>query len=202
MPGEGYNPDREKCRVVLRNRRPLQERLNAQATEAFRWCLCHGADEDRARNLIGSLVLACKTLQHFGMRHRIGGPSRCMTQEAKERRFAELQAELALAINDLLLLNEVIHVRSGGSQEVAPVLGTESASPPIPPPSETQLKVLEVIQSLPPERGISGKDIIKELKKAGFPIEQSTLTRHIIPDLKKWHGVKNVRRRGYFIPPT
>ncbi len=39
----------------------------------------------------------------------------------------------------------------------------------------------------------------KQLATA-LAIEHSTLTRHIIPELKKLHGVKNRSGAGYYVP--
>jgi hypothetical protein len=60
--------------------------------------------------------------------------------------------------------------------------------------------VLGIIKAHP--EGILGRRIIQELGKHGFPIQQSTLTTHIIPKLKKWYGVENRGGVGYFLPST
>ncbi len=75
---------------------------------------------------------------------------------------------------------------------------------PKPPPlTDHEQKVLDLIKAQPPGKGITGPKILTTLAKQGRILDQSTLTRHIIPKLKKWYGVGNAGGgRGYFIPPT
>jgi hypothetical protein len=69
-----------------------------------------------------------------------------------------------------------------------------------PPLTDTERAVLAVIPRSP--RGCTGKEIIAALAAAadGTELQQSTLTRHIIPRLKKWHGVTNRPHAGYCRP--
>lgn len=76
---------------------------------------------------------------------------------------------------------------------------TEPPPPLAPPPlTETERRVLDVIKAQPDGSGISGREIIRELNRQNFPIEQSTLTRHIIPRLRNFHGVRNRKSVGYY----
>lgn len=65
----------------------------------------------------------------------------------------------------------------------------------LPPLTDTERAVLEIIKKQYSGEGIQGKDIVKQMRGL---IEVSTLTRHIIPKLKT-HGVKNRRGAGYYI---
>jgi len=82
--------------------------------------------------------------------------------------------------------------------------GQPEAERPKPPPLTVhEQKVLDLIRARPAGTGITGRGIIDALNKQGNAPEQSTLTRHIIPKLKRWFGVENAGGgRGYFIPPT
>jgi hypothetical protein len=66
-----------------------------------------------------------------------------------------------------------------------------------PPPTPLQRQVLEIIKNHP--NGIKGPQIISALAKEGDNLDQSTLTRHIIPELKEKHHVRNRRGAGYYI---
>jgi len=69
------------------------------------------------------------------------------------------------------------------------------------PPPLTRLEkaVLNIIKVQPKDKGITGNKIIAELARQRITTEQSTLTRHIIPKLKRWYGVKNRPGVGYYI---
>ncbi len=68
------------------------------------------------------------------------------------------------------------------------------------PLSEREGWVLEVIRSAPQGTGITGPAIIADVRQRHrVVIEQGTLTKHIIPKLKKYYGVRNRRRVGYYI---
>jgi hypothetical protein len=75
-----------------------------------------------------------------------------------------------------------------------------SSAPQPPPLTDIEQRVLNIIKEHP--KGIQGKGIIHNVRKQGFPIAQSTLTRHIIPKLKQWYSVENRRGVGYFLPST
>jgi hypothetical protein len=66
------------------------------------------------------------------------------------------------------------------------------------PMSETEKAVFELLTALPAGEALTGSEIISRLGAKGIPIEQSTLTRHIIPKLKE-HGVRNRRNVGYYV---
>jgi hypothetical protein len=70
-----------------------------------------------------------------------------------------------------------------------------------PPLSDKELQVLKIIKAQ--SRAITGPGIIKAIARStNFIVEQSTLTRHIIPKLKKWYGVKNRPGVGYYWEAT
>jgi hypothetical protein len=77
-----------------------------------------------------------------------------------------------------------VAARAGGMRR----RGGESGAPPL---SENERRVLDLIPFTPD--GITGKQIERE---TGIP--QASLTRHTIPVLKKWHGVKNRPGVGYY----
>jgi hypothetical protein len=66
------------------------------------------------------------------------------------------------------------------------------------PLSDKALAVLHLLQELPPNQGLTGSKILKKLDGKKIFIEQSTLTKSIIPALKP-HGVQNKPRIGYYI---
>jgi hypothetical protein len=68
-----------------------------------------------------------------------------------------------------------------------------------PPLTAHEQAVLEVIKKHPD--GIQGGKILSILAKRGRVLDQSTLTRHIIPKLRDWYRVRNRRGVGYYIPP-
>lgn len=70
---------------------------------------------------------------------------------------------------------------------------------PVPPPlSDDQRLILRILQELEVGKALTGKEIQAEYKKQhGEPPSQSTLTRHIIPHLKKYYWVAN--KNGYYI---
>lgn len=67
------------------------------------------------------------------------------------------------------------------------------------PLTRTEEKVLGLILQQPPGGGITGRQIINQLCREGFLIDQSTLTSHIIPKLKLHRGVRNRGGVGYFV---
>jgi hypothetical protein len=66
------------------------------------------------------------------------------------------------------------------------------------PLSDKALAVLKLLQNLPPNKALTGPKILKQLDTRKIFIDQSTLTKSIIPALKA-HGVKNKPRLGYYI---
>ena len=84
--------------------------------------------------------------------------------------------------------------------KIRPILDQFSAPADSPPPlTEAEGKVLELIKKQPKGQAITGSEIISRLNQQSFPMEQSTLTRHIIPNLKEFYGVKNRRGVGYYV---
>jgi len=77
-------------------------------------------------------------------------------------------------------------------------VGGEGEKPPL---TEKAAAVLKLLRDLPAERGLTGPRILDELSAQTPPIQldQSTLTTHILPVLKKHYGVKNTRRVGYYL---
>jgi hypothetical protein len=67
----------------------------------------------------------------------------------------------------------------------------------LPPMTRLEAAVFAIIYEQPPGAGITGKEIIRELPKKGFTLDQSSLTGRIIPKLKL-RGVKNRRGAGYY----
>jgi hypothetical protein len=79
----------------------------------------------------------------------------------------------------------------------------ESTEVQTPAPSRGELKaipqtVLDIIKKQPKGKGIQGKAIISKLKKKGITLEESTLRRHILPQLKLY-GVINVKAAGGYL---
>lgn len=68
-----------------------------------------------------------------------------------------------------------------------------------PPLGSKASAVLRLIQSIEPPEGITGPEIVLRLDERGVLVEPNTLTRHIIPNLKKHYGVTNKRGVGYYI---
>lgn len=66
------------------------------------------------------------------------------------------------------------------------------------PLSDKARAVLNLLQELPPNQALTGPQILKELDDKNIMIDQSTLTKSIIPALKP-HGIKNKPRVGYYI---
>lgn len=67
------------------------------------------------------------------------------------------------------------------------------------PISDKTAAVYELLKMMPEHRGLTGRKIIEELSKKNIFIDQSTLTKNIIPILKKDYGVKNQPRIGYYV---
>lgn len=81
-------------------------------------------------------------------------------------------------------------------------LGEAPAPPPVAPDAiplpEKQRRVLEILKAIPRGEGMTGKQIINALADG---TEQSTLTKHLIPALKKaGHPIQNRRGgAGYYL---
>ena len=73
-----------------------------------------------------------------------------------------------------------------------------------PPLTDNERAVYKLIDGQPPGEGIIGKQIVAKLEHLQPPIfiEQSTLTRHIIPSLRKHHDIPNRRGVGYYTQST
>ena len=67
------------------------------------------------------------------------------------------------------------------------------------PLSRRAAAVYEILKSLPEHSGITGTEIINKLSQEQVYIDQSTLTKNIIPVLKKSYKVQNKPRIGYYI---
>lgn len=69
-----------------------------------------------------------------------------------------------------------------------------------PPLTEHEQWVLDLIAAQPKGTAITGPRIISAIGvKHHYVMEQSTLTKHIIPKLKRWYSVKSRPRVGYYI---
>jgi len=77
---------------------------------------------------------------------------------------------------------------------------TKKSKKKLKPLSKTAAAVYELLKDLPEHRGLKGREILEELERRDKPIfiDQSTLTKNIIPALRPY-GVKNKRGAGYFI---
>ena len=69
------------------------------------------------------------------------------------------------------------------------------------PLTRQECAVLELLLELPPKKGLLGRDICDRLSRTQYRLDESGLTKRVIPVLKRRCGVQNVRRRGYFLPP-
>jgi hypothetical protein len=107
----------------------------------------------------------------------------------------QLRAKLILPLLQLQIPSGAVGPLPEGQGEGA---GAETAKPP--KLTNTAKAVLAIIKARPKGKGISGKEIIKELQKQGIELEESTLRRSIIPELKL-HGVENHRARGGYLLP-
>ena len=90
------------------------------------------------------------------------------------------------------------------SQEIAPPKPPEKTAPGqanttfLGPLSDNAAAVLDILKKLPADRALTGPKIIEKLADESIFIDQSTLTKSIIPALKA-HGVKNKPRIGYYL---
>lgn len=102
------------------------------------------------------------------------------------RKYPAITATLGIATDD---------GRKNKGGDGTPATG----APPRPPLSDNAAKVREILLGLPSERGLIGRKLLEKLDKHGVFIDQSTLTKRIIPELKPY-GVMNKPRIGYYIP--
>ena len=75
---------------------------------------------------------------------------------------------------------------------------TNKSKKKLKPLSEKAVAVLELLKTLPEHRGMTGPKILETLDAKSIYIDQSTLTKNIIPELRHY-GVKNKPRIGYYI---
>jgi hypothetical protein len=70
-----------------------------------------------------------------------------------------------------------------------------------PPLTPDAAAVLDILKALPQHQAMTGPRILDALAKLNPPkfLDASTLTKHIMPLLKKHYGVKNKPRVGYYI---
>lgn len=87
---------------------------------------------------------------------------------------------------------------------IAAVAKSMPTADSLPPLTDTERAVYELIDGQPPGEGILGKQIIAELQRLQPPIDigQSTLTRHIIPSLRKHYDIPNRPSVGYYTQST
>ena len=71
----------------------------------------------------------------------------------------------------------------------------------LPPLSENAVKVREILLGLPPDQALTGPKLLDVLATQDVFIDQGTLTKRIIPELKPY-GVQNKPRVGYYIPAS
>ncbi len=71
---------------------------------------------------------------------------------------------------------------------------------PLPPLSKKEKAVFDLIKHQPEGSALKGGEIISKLDQQGIFLEQSTLTRHIIPKLRE-RGITNRHGVGYYYDP-
>jgi hypothetical protein len=92
-------------------------------------------------------------------------------------------------------------------REAARQAGKWNARPPgEPSPDETHLTATEramlaIIRIQPKGKGISGKEIIRDLHLKHIALELATLRRHVLPKLCQHFGVINQRAAGGYLIP-
>ncbi len=96
--------------------------------------------------------------------------------------------------DDLRFVSTAVRVMGEEAGRVEADLPDEALANLGTPLTDTQQAALDLILEHSPD-GIMGKQLATALG-----IEHSTLTRHIIPELKKLHGVKNRSGAGYYLP--
>jgi len=96
-----------------------------------------------------------------------------------------------------LVVDERINSIVGGGEKTKPTKarGGEEKREPL---SDNQAAIYELLKELPEHKAMTGKEILKKLEGKGIIIDQSTLTKNIIPALRPY-GVKNKRGAGYYI---
>jgi hypothetical protein len=71
-----------------------------------------------------------------------------------------------------------------------------------PPLKHSEQAVLNIIKNQPKGKGIQGKAIIAALKKKRIDLKETTLRKHILPKLKRFYGVQNIRAAGGYLIPV
>ena len=86
------------------------------------------------------------------------------------------------------------------SSTLANSTGSRKSTEPL---TDKAAAVLELLKALPADRGMKGPDILAALeeRKPRMIFDQSTLTKRVIPQLKRY-GVTNRRGVGYYIDPS
>ena len=92
-----------------------------------------------------------------------------------------------------------LHIQATDSERFIRDAIEETGPSPDPPLKPTERMVFDLVKSQPEDKGITGKEIVEALSKKGTRLNPSTLTKHIIPPLKKL-GIKNARGVGYYYP--
>lgn len=105
---------------------------------------------------------------------------------AHQRVRCEVYADACRLLSDLL-------------RPITESTGTQAAAKQRPPLTDLQHAVLEVIQNCPRGKGVTGREICAKLSKEGRNVIQSTLTRHVLPDLMRNYGVSNRPGVGYYV---
>jgi len=114
-----------------------------------------------------------------------------------------IQSPLNYSIFDIiaaLTLTESIEQKQGdtggGKADIKPK--RKRKTPPLP---EKDITVLELLENLPERKGLTGKQILQMLDEKKIYIDQSTLTKGIIPRLRRnGYRIKNKRNgAGYYI---
>lgn len=104
-----------------------------------------------------------------------------------KHRYYEIQQDVFLESS--LLVGRLIELEKS----------TQTELPQNKPLSKKALAVLKLLQSLDPNKALTGPEILEQLDKENIIISQSVLTKSIMPELKAKCGVRNTPRIGYYI---
>jgi hypothetical protein len=91
---------------------------------------------------------------------------------------------------------------SAPQRPLAPPGRAKPAHAAAPPLTATEQEVLTIIKKQSKGKGIQGKAIIAALKKKGIDLKETTLRKHILPKLQRFHGVENIRAAGGYLIPV